>query len=81
MQSHLLRKLFSENEFDGLRTRERPLSTLFHDPGDGMGDVDFESLVELVQRARGGDPFDMADKDKLWVYATPRGLDLANALL
>ena len=45
---YLLRKLFSENEFDGLRTLDRPLSTLFQDPGDGIGDVDFVLLLELV---------------------------------
>jgi hypothetical protein len=58
--SYLLRRLFSENVFDGLRTRERPLSTLFHDPGDGMGDVDFESLFELVRLSWPCDPLDMA---------------------
>jgi hypothetical protein len=65
VKSYLLRKLFSEYGFDGLRTRERPLSTLFHDPGDGIEDDDFVSVLELFELARlslRGEPFDMADK-------------------
>lgn len=49
--------LFSENGFDGLRIRDRPLSTLLHELGDGTGDVDFEPLLVLAWLSLSGDPF------------------------
>lgn len=59
-QPHLLRNPFSDVGLDGLRTLERPRSTLFQDPGDGMGDVDFElALFEVPRLSPRGDPADM----------------------
>ena len=69
--TRLLRRLFSENGFDGLRIRDRPLSTPPQEPGDGTGEEDFDRLFEFTALSPSGDALVIGSRESYLARRIP----------